>query len=129
MKHDGDFAPAAPGATLDVGDSLRAPEHRAVTLALVDGVSLRFLPGTTATLHGATWLPAERAGSKPARAVQIELGAGAVSVIVPTGRVSPVGLVLTLPHGGSLALWHGAAQVTVQGDHAGVVLDVGLGIA
>jgi hypothetical protein len=129
LKHDADLAPAAAGSAVEVGDTVRAPDRRAATVALADGVTLRLLPGAQATLHAATYLPAERAGSKPARAYQLDVGSGSVSVFVPSGKTPPAGIVFTLPHGASLAMWHGTAELTVQGDRAGVVLDEGVGIA
>jgi hypothetical protein len=122
-----DFAPAKTGDPVTPSLSVRTAPGVSSRVAIAPGVSLRLAPSTTFTLHASTLLPSLRPGANPVHAVQAQLLEGELE-LEAHDPASSIGLLVMLPNGRSVALWHGAANVSLHGDDVAVALYDGVGI-
>ena len=121
------FTASSDGAHPDVGSGVRAPSGHEVVVQAAEGVSLRLAPETTVTLRPATYLPAERPGASPLRAIQVGFGNGEIDVEVHE-KSNALGVLVMLPGGRSLAFWRGSANVSIHGDDVSIAFYEGMGI-
>jgi hypothetical protein len=125
---DADFAPAADGTALASGAGVQAPSDRQVAIRVGPGVFIHLAPSSEVMVRPALWLPAERPGASPVRALQVILTSGEIDLEshAPGGDL---GLQVMLPGGRSVALWRGDANVALSGDTVTSALYDGMAIA
>ncbi len=125
---DADFAPAADGAALPSGFAVKAPSDREVTIRVGQGVLVHLAPDTEVTVRPASWLPPERPGAPPTRALQVILSKGELD-LESHAPANDLGLLVMLAGGRSIALWRGDASVAFDGDTVTSALYGGMAIA
>jgi hypothetical protein len=127
-----DFAAVADGAPIVAGTVVRAGASGVARIDVSDGVSVRLSPGAVVTVRAFSWLPPEHPGAQPVRALQLALGSGEIDVTAPMVHdpAKELGLTITMTNNRSVALWRGAANITLSPDEsATVAVYQGMGIA